>query len=215
MALSVHCFSDSLQPWQEVRRLCSPRVSQGTWNRGESIQPAAHGFSRRHDSSWDLRGRRANPAFARSVRCAKAIGAPERRRSRRAGWPLQHRPGRDRSAGNPVSDLAPWDFTLLDNGQPAKIRTLHNSLEASEPAPELIFVLDAINLSPQQLTQTESAIVHFLRRNSGRLRRRMFSLPAYTGRAVLVLEAYAGWKSAGQRGGAAQVSANGVEIGSK
>jgi VWFA-related protein len=72
------------------------------------------------------------------------------------------------SASNPVSHLAPWDFTLLDNGQPAKIRTMHNSLEASEPAPELIFVLDAINLSSQQLTQTESAIVHFLRRNSGR-----------------------------------------------
>jgi VWFA-related protein len=72
------------------------------------------------------------------------------------------------SAGNPVSDLPPWDFTLLDNGQPAKIRTVHKSREASVPAPELIFVLDAINLSPQQLTQTESAIVHFLRRNSGR-----------------------------------------------
>lgn len=73
------------------------------------------------------------------------------------------------AAGNPVSDLAPFDFTLLDNGHPAKIRTLHNSLEASEPAPELIFVLDAINLSPPQLTQTENALVHFLRRNSGRL----------------------------------------------
>ncbi|MGB8539990.1 MAG: VWA domain-containing protein [Acidobacteriaceae bacterium] len=69
------------------------------------------------------------------------------------------------ATGNPVSDLTPRDFTLLDNGQPAKIRTLHNSLEA---APELIFVLDAINLSPQQLTQTETAIVHFLRRNNGR-----------------------------------------------
>jgi VWFA-related protein len=73
------------------------------------------------------------------------------------------------SAGNPVSDLPPWDFTLLDNGQPAKIRTVHKSREPSVPAPEQIFVLDAINLSPQQLTQTESAIVHFLRRNDGRL----------------------------------------------
>ena len=72
-------------------------------------------------------------------------------------------------AGNPVSDIATRDFALLDNGQPARIRTLHNSLEASEPAPELIFVLDAVNLSPQQLTQTESAIVHLLRRNNGRL----------------------------------------------
>jgi len=69
------------------------------------------------------------------------------------------------AAGNSVSDLAPRDFTLLDNGQPARIRTLHSSLAA----PELIFVLDAVNLSPQQLTQTESAIVQFLRRNNGRL----------------------------------------------
>jgi VWFA-related protein len=72
------------------------------------------------------------------------------------------------SAGDSDSDLAPWDFTLLDNGQSAKIRTLHKSLEASEPAPVLIFVLDSINLPPQQLQQTESAIVQFLRRNSGR-----------------------------------------------
>ena len=68
------------------------------------------------------------------------------------------------AAGNPVSDLAPLDFTLLDNGQPAKIRTPHNSRGSLEPAPELIFVLDAVNLSPQQLAQTESAIVRFLRR---------------------------------------------------
>ena len=73
------------------------------------------------------------------------------------------------SAGNPVTNLAPWDFKLLDNGHPTKIRTLHNSLEASEPPPELIFVLDGLNLSPPQLTQTESAIAHFLRRNNGRL----------------------------------------------
>jgi VWFA-related protein len=74
------------------------------------------------------------------------------------------------AAGNPVSDLAPRDFTLLDNGQPARIRTLHNSLAAaSEPVPELIFVLDTVNLSPQQLTRTETAIVHLLRRNNGRL----------------------------------------------
>jgi hypothetical protein len=45
---------------------------------------------------------------------------------------------------------------------------VHKSREASVPAPELIFVLEAINLSPQQLTRTESAIVHFLRLNSGR-----------------------------------------------
>jgi len=78
------------------------------------------------------------------------------------------------AAGNPVSDLAAGDFTLLDNGQPAKIRTLHNSLDASEPAPELIFVLDTVNISGVKLAQTESAIVHFLRRNGGRLEERCF-----------------------------------------
>ena len=79
------------------------------------------------------------------------------------------------AGGNPVSDLAPWDFTLLDNGQPAKIRTLDNSLpRPSEPSPELILVIDAVNLSPQQLTQAESAIVHFLRRNNGRQEAKCF-----------------------------------------
>jgi VWFA-related protein len=73
------------------------------------------------------------------------------------------------AAGKPVSDLAPRDLILLDDGQPAKIRTLYKSPAASEPAPELIFVLDAVNLSPPQLTQTESSVVQFLRRNNGRL----------------------------------------------
>jgi VWFA-related protein len=73
------------------------------------------------------------------------------------------------AAGKPVSDLTPSNFTLLDNGRPAIIRTFHGSRAAIEPAPEVIFVLDAINLSSQQLTQAESAVVHFLRRNNGRL----------------------------------------------
>ncbi len=83
------------------------------------------------------------------------------------------------AAGSPVLDLEPQDFTLLDNGQPAKIRTLHNSLAAAlepapNPAPELIFVLDAVNLSPQQLMETERAVVHFVRGNNGRLETRCF-----------------------------------------
>jgi VWFA-related protein len=73
------------------------------------------------------------------------------------------------AGGKPVSDLTPRDFTLLDNGQPVKIRTLHSSLAASELPPELIFVVDTINLSSQQLTQTESALVHFLGQNNGHL----------------------------------------------
>jgi VWFA-related protein len=73
------------------------------------------------------------------------------------------------AAGKPVSDLTPSDFTFLDNGRPAKIRTFHGSRAVIEPVPEVIFILDAINLSPEQLTQTESAVVHFLQRNNGRL----------------------------------------------
>ena len=40
------------------------------------------------------------------------------------------------AAENLVSDLAPPDFTLLDNGQPAKIRTLHNSLRRPKQWPD-------------------------------------------------------------------------------
>jgi VWFA-related protein len=77
------------------------------------------------------------------------------------------------AAGKAVSNLEPWDFTLLDNGQPTKIRTWYNSLapsgSAPEATPELIFVVDTVNLSPEQLTQTESAITQFLHRNNGDL----------------------------------------------
>ena len=73
------------------------------------------------------------------------------------------------AAGDPVSNLAPWDFTLLDNGRPAKVRTVRNSLAASEPPPEVIFVIDTVNLTPEQLTQTENSVARFLQRRNGRL----------------------------------------------
>lgn len=90
------------------------------------------------------------------------------------------------ATGKPVTDLAGGEFTLLDNGQPTRILSLHGS--ASEPERELIFLLDTLNLSSQQLGQTESAITRFLRRNGGRLefpcflyrltREGLFALPA-------------------------------------
>jgi VWFA-related protein len=74
------------------------------------------------------------------------------------------------AAGNPVTDLGAGEFTLLDNGQPTRIHTLNNSTRTtSEPAPTLIFVLDAVNLSSKQLNQAESAIAHLLLQNNGRL----------------------------------------------
>ena len=169
MALSVHHFSESLQPWRKLRGLCLPRVSLGP----------------------EIVVNRSNPQRTASIACLIALGAcatgaqtlPLQDRSI-TPKPLAPLSGNDAvvrdglfridvvaedSAGNPVSDLAPQDFTLLDSGQRAKIRTFHNALASSEPAPELIFVLDTINLSPEQLTQTESAISQFLRRNSGHL----------------------------------------------
>ena len=73
------------------------------------------------------------------------------------------------AAANPVLDLAAWDLTLLDNGQPAKIRTFNDPMAASNSQPELIFVLDEVNLSAEQLTQTKRSISHFLLRNNGHL----------------------------------------------
>jgi VWFA-related protein len=73
-------------------------------------------------------------------------------------------------AGNPATDLAPGEFTLLDNGQPSRIFTVSNSaVTASDPPPELIFVLDTLSLTPPQLTRTTSAVGHFLRQNGGLL----------------------------------------------
>jgi VWFA-related protein len=76
------------------------------------------------------------------------------------------------AAGKPVSDLVPRDFTLLDHGQPARIRTWQNSSAPSEPAseaPKLIFILDTVNLSAQQLTESERSVVRFLQHSSGRM----------------------------------------------
>jgi VWFA-related protein len=73
------------------------------------------------------------------------------------------------AGGSPVSDLAAGDLTLLDNGQPAKIRTFNHTSAPTEPAAELIFVIDAVDLTPQQLTEAESSLVRFLQRSNGHL----------------------------------------------
>ena len=73
------------------------------------------------------------------------------------------------AGGSPVSDLAARDLTVLDNGQPAKIRTFNHTSAPSEPASNLIFVIDTVNLTPQQLTEAESSLVRFLQRSNGHL----------------------------------------------
>ena len=188
-------------------------VLRSTWNR-ESTQPAAHGFSRKHDSSWDLRGRRANPPLPDPSVAQKPL-APLSATDPVVRKDSSHRPGVADSAGNPVSDLPPWDFTLLDNGQPAKIRTVQQISRAVRTNARADLRPRSINLSPQQLTQTESAIVHFLRRNSGRQETACFLYRLTRDGLFSSSKPTRRWKSAGQRGGAAQVSANSVEIGPK
>ncbi len=73
------------------------------------------------------------------------------------------------AGGNPVTAIDPGDFRLLDNGQPTRIFTLRRSKSAEGDRPELIFVFDAVSLSPQQLAQAEHAAAEFLRENQGRL----------------------------------------------
>jgi hypothetical protein len=59
-------------------------------------------------------GAGGRPPFARSVRCAKELGAIECHRSGGAGRPLTIDVDVTDATGKPVWDLTPSDFTLLD-----------------------------------------------------------------------------------------------------
>jgi VWFA-related protein len=78
------------------------------------------------------------------------------------------------AAGNLVTDLAPADFRLLDNGQATRIFTVQSSTapEAeSEPLPELIFVFDEDYDSDElrkRMKVTEEVVASYLRENGGR-----------------------------------------------
>src|ERR1035437_3794734 len=80
-------------------------------------------------------------------------------------------------SGRPVSGLRLEDFTLLDNGQPAKILTFSSSGGAPakpDPPSRLILVIDAIDFGglPADLVRDESvAVQRYLRQNGGRLTR--------------------------------------------
>ena len=75
-------------------------------------------------------------------------------------------------AGKPISGIAAKDFTLLDNGQPEKIRTFHAFDEISntaDPPVKVILLVDALNL-PQRLASFERhEVERFLRQNNGHL----------------------------------------------
>jgi len=77
------------------------------------------------------------------------------------------------SAGKPVSDLEPIDFSILDENQPRKIlgfrRTDGAAGSKSDPPVEVIIVLDALNVPYQVATRFRLEIEKFLRENDGRL----------------------------------------------
>jgi VWFA-related protein len=77
------------------------------------------------------------------------------------------------SAGKPVADLEPSDFTLLDNNQPRKIvsfrRTDGTIGSRTDPPVEVIIVLDAVNLPYQAITLQRLDVERFLRQNGGHL----------------------------------------------
>ncbi len=75
-------------------------------------------------------------------------------------------------AGIPVTDLTQKDFSLLDNGQPAKIRSFRSfNGVSSRPNPpvEVIFVLDQLQLPVNLASRERNAAVAFLRQNGGHL----------------------------------------------
>ena len=75
-------------------------------------------------------------------------------------------------SGKSVAGLSPKNFTVLDNGQPAKILSFAafdgNSVQP-EPPVEVILVLDTISLPDRLATYEKDETKRFLRQNGGKL----------------------------------------------
>ena len=74
--------------------------------------------------------------------------------------------------GEPVAGLEPKDFTLLDNGGPARIlsfQAFNRTTAKPDPPVEVILVIDTVNLSSMKASRVENQVEEFLRRNGGRL----------------------------------------------
>ena len=69
-------------------------------------------------------------------------------------------------AGKPVAGLGAKDFVLLDNGQPERVLSFE-AFDGRGPDPdplvEVILVIDALNLSSQQVQRVETELAAFLR----------------------------------------------------
>jgi VWFA-related protein len=75
-------------------------------------------------------------------------------------------------SGKPVTGLESKDFTLLDNGQPQKIlsfQAFDGTTAKPDPPVEVILVIDALNLSAEQVFDTRHVAEEFLRKKRGHL----------------------------------------------
>ena len=75
-------------------------------------------------------------------------------------------------AGNPISGLERADFTLLDDKQPAKILSFqpHNPRpSANNLPPEVILLIDTVNVGDSNVVIVRKEIEKFLRQNGGHL----------------------------------------------
>lgn len=75
-------------------------------------------------------------------------------------------------AGSAVSGLTQQDFTLLDDKQPRGITSFHatdGTSRATDPALQVIFVIDAVNTGVQSVSYGRMQLSRFLREDGGRL----------------------------------------------
>jgi VWFA-related protein len=77
------------------------------------------------------------------------------------------------AAGKPVMGLEPWDFKVLDKGQPRKVisfRRYDGAQVKPDPPVDVILVMDVLNLPFQQVAFVRGQIDEFLRQNGGQLK---------------------------------------------
>lgn len=116
-----------------------------------------------------------------SVRPAPAPGAAEGRR-------IQLDVLVSNKAGKPQPGLELKDFTLLDNGLPAKILSFHafdGTSAAPGPSVAVILLIDMVNTPFSQTSFTRDQMARFLRQNGGHLAHPV-SVYVLTDRGVMV-----------------------------
>jgi VWFA-related protein len=77
------------------------------------------------------------------------------------------------ASGKLAGDLEPFDFTIVDNGQPRKVMSYRRTDGVAgskfDPPVEVVFVVDAVNLSYRVVSLLRLDLEKFLRQNGGHL----------------------------------------------